>query len=242
MYKDVPAERIDAKDIERLQSMGIMVGDGDGMFRPAYSVTRGELAMVVSRLTFRLCLIEGQVLDNILPNVFTLWRSDGQGLGTGFFVSSDGYLITARHVVEGVTTCTIIDDGKSNIRCSVVVLDDEHDLALLKADAICAPLFVKTDDVYSGQHIAVIGSPRGYVDSVSQGIVSHPHRQEDPTALYVDCFQTDAAINPGNSGGPVINGRGEVLGVAVSKLINDDNVGFCIKSQYVCNLMNRFIK
>ena len=237
-FTDVSPDRWSAKDITRLVDAGLMSGYPDGIFAPAQGVTREELASVVARLTFKMCLMDG-ILNKILPAVFMLYRNDG-GLGTGFYVTTDGYIITAKHVVAGATSFTAIDNDQDNRPLQLIAVSDTHDLALLKADIlgggpIPAFLPVAKDNPYQGKHIAVIGCPKGYIDSVTQGVVSYPQRPEEPFSELHQAFQTDAAINPGNSGGPAVDGNGECVGVAVWKLsdVSVDNMAFCVRNDAV---------
>ena len=232
MFKDVSPERWSAKDIKRVASAGLIAGYPDGTFRPEQPITREEVATIISRLTFRMCLLDG-IIQKVLPCVFTLYRGDG-GYGTGFYVAPDGHLITAKHVVEGSNSFTAIDNNQDNRSAKLVAVSPRHDLALLKVDAD-TPNYLRLpsrdDAIYSGKHIAVVGSPKGYLDSVTQGVVSYPKRPAIPGSEDLTVFQTDAAINPGNSGGPAIDGNGEVVGVAVWKHADVviDNMAFCVR-------------
>lgn len=231
MFKDVEVTRWSAKDIERVAKAGLMTGDPDGKFRPADPITREEEASVLARILFRFCLMDG-IISGILPAVFTLYRNDG-GLGTGFYVSQQGHLVTAKHVVEGATSFTTIDDGQANRPARLIAVSADHDLALLTIDTQ-PPAVLKIasgDALYEGKHIAVIGSPRGYIDSLTQGVVSNSKRASSPVSDIQDVFQVDAAINPGNSGGPAVDGNGDVVGVAVWKFsdVSIDNMAFCVR-------------
>lgn len=232
MFKDVSPERWSAKDIKRVANAGLIAGYPDATFRPEQGITREEVAAIISRLTFRMCLLDG-IIQGVLPCVFTLYRSDG-GYGTGFYIAPDGHLITAKHVVEGCNSFTTIDNNQDNRSAKLVAVSPRHDLALLKVDAdtpnyLCLPN--RDDAIYSGKHIAVVGSPKGYLDSVTQGVISYPKRPAIPGSEDLAVFQTDAAINPGNSGGPAIDGNGEVVGVAVWKHADVviDNMAFCVR-------------
>ena len=168
-FKDVSIYRWSYKDIQRMTESGLMFGYPDGTFNPEGLITREEVAAIGARLTFKLCLMDG-ILSRILPAVFTLYRGDG-GYGTGFYVSSDGYIITAKHVVSGEKYFTTLDNEQSNNSAKLVAVSDIHDLALLKVNY--TPLsFLKIaadDSIYIGKHVAVIGSPKGYNDSVKIG-------------------------------------------------------------------------
>lgn len=234
MFTDVSTDRWSYKDIERLAELRVMEGYPDGTFQPEKPVSREELAAVISRVTYRICLIDF-ILPRILPAIHTLMRGDG-GLGTGFYVSQDGYLITAKHVVEGSDYFTTIDDNQPNRSAKLVAAIPDHDAALLKVDGpVPAWLQIAETPVYHGKHIAVIGSPKGYLDSVTQGIVSHPRRPEWPMSDNATTFQTDAAINKGNSGGPVVDGNGELVGIACWKQTGADvdNMAYCLRAEFI---------
>jgi S1-C subfamily serine protease len=232
-YTDLNPESVHNKDIARATEMGLMVGYGDGTFKPLQSVTREEMASVISRLSFRLCLIDW-VLPKVIPAVPTVYRADG-GLGTGFYVTQDGYMITARHVVEGSLTGLTILDSRGNLPAQVVdVGANDIDIALLKVNMSACPYlrFPTTPDaLYSGKHIACVGSPKGYSESVTQGIVSDPHREVYPGVAEIGAFQTDCPINPGNSGGPLIDGNAEVIGIALWKFadVRIDDMAFALR-------------
>lgn len=147
------------------------------------------------------------------------------GLGSGFFISESGYLITNYHVIERETAVTVsifdkTDSGyerKELKKVRIVALQPVRDLALLQIDkeeaegiAIEPVVLAEGDGVDVGSLVFAIGNPLGLERSVSQGIVSSRTR----SIGYLRFIQTDAAINPGNSGGPLFNSRGEVIGVA----------------------------
>lgn len=233
MFSDLSTDRWSYADIERLVAAGLMSGYPDGTFKPEQGITREELASVVSRLTFKMCLLSKGFIDKILPAVFTLYRGDG-GLGTGFFINDSGYLITAKHVVENEQYFTALEGP--NYSCKLVAVSPAEDIALLKATVPGIVPYLKLapdnpDTLYHGKHIAVIGSPKGYSDSVTQGVISAPRRESVPVAMSLGVFQTDAAINPGNSGGPAIDGNGAVVGIAVWKFseVSIDNMAFCVR-------------
>ena len=241
MFSDVAKNRWSANDIKRVANAGLFAGYPGGTFEPERGVTREELAAVVSRLTFRMCLLDG-IIQDVLPCVFTLYRGDG-GYGTGFYITPYGHLITAKHVVDGCNSFTTIDNNQANLSAKLLAVSPRHDLALLKVDALPPGhlhLSAGGDAIYSGKHIAVVGSPKGYLDSVTQGVVSYPRRPAAPGSDDLTVFQTDAAINPGNSGGPAIDGNGEVVGVAVWKYAetNIDNMAFCVR----CDTVREFCR
>ncbi len=147
------------------------------------------------------------------------------GLGSGFFISESGHLITNYHVVERETSITVSIFDKSGAgyerkelkKVKIIALHPVRDLALLQIDSeeaegieIKPVVLAEGDGVDVGSLVFAIGNPLGLERSVSQGIVSSRTR----SIGYLRFIQTDAAINPGNSGGPLFNARGEVIGVA----------------------------
>lgn len=234
MFPDVKG-RWSEKDVVRMAEAGFMVGYPDGTFKPVQGVTREELASVLARLTFRMCLID-YVLPKILPAVFAVVRGDG-GLGTGFYVSPSGHILTAAHVVEGANSFTVVDNGQENKTAVLVKASSIHDIALLKLTDGAPPAWLKVAEnptFYHGKHVAVIGCPKGYIDTVTQGVISHPERPSWPNDI-VGVFQTDAPINKGNSGGPVVDGNADVIGIAVWKYAEAgvDNMAFCVRHDVI---------
>ena len=135
-----------------------------------------------------------------------------RGVGSGFVLSADGYIMTNAHVVEGADELMVTLTDKRELKARVVGADKRTDVALVKIEASGLP-FVKVGDsnrVKVGEWVMAIGSPFGLDNSVTAGIVSAKARD---TGEYVPFIQTDVAINPGNSGGPLINLRGEVIGI-----------------------------
>ena len=136
------------------------------------------------------------------------------GLGSGFIISQDGYILTNAHVVEGARQVSVKLTNKREFNAKVVGADPFTDVALLKIDARDLPV-VKIGDanlIEPGEWVAAIGSPFGFENSVTVGVVSAKGRFL-PNESYVPFIQTDVAVNPGNSGGPLFSTRGEVIGI-----------------------------
>jgi len=134
------------------------------------------------------------------------------GLGSGFILSSDGYVMTNAHVVEGADEVMVTLTDKREFKAKIIGYDKRSDVAVVKINATGLPA-VKIGDVSRlrvGEWVMAIGSPFGLENSVTAGIVSAKQRD---TGDYLPFIQTDVAINPGNSGGPLINMRGEVVGI-----------------------------
>lgn len=141
-------------------------------------------------------------------------QSPTYGVGSGFIVGSDGAILTNAHVVDGASNVTVKLTDKREFKAKVVGIDKPTDIAVLKIDAKDLPT-VKldaADDVKVGEWVVAIGSPYGFDNSVTAGIVSAKSRTM-PGESYVPFIQTDVAVNPGNSGGPLFNMKGEVVGI-----------------------------
>lgn len=164
------------------------------------------------------------------------------GLGSGFFLTDDGYLITNFHVIEGETRISIevYHDKNGQLErqsykdLRIVAMNKFADLALLKVEDAGAPKFQRvllgdTDSLAQGERVFAIGSPLGLERTVTEGILSTKTRPMGGD-LYL---QTTAQINPGNSGGPLFNLRGEVIGVTNMKLTFGEGLGFAIPVEQV---------
>ena len=137
-----------------------------------------------------------------------------RGVGSGFIVSTDGYVLTNAHVVADATEVTVRLTDKREFKAKVEGVDKRTDVALLKIDATALPT-VKIGDPESarvGEWVVAVGSPFGFDNTVTAGIISAKARRL-PDETYVPFIQTDVAVNPGNSGGPLFNLNGEVIGI-----------------------------
>jgi serine protease Do len=141
-------------------------------------------------------------------------EQESQSLGSGFFISADGYIMTNAHVVESAEKITVRLTDKREFRAKVIGADKRTDVALLKIDASGLPIITRGDPnrLKVGEWVVAIGSPFGFDSSVTAGIVSAKGRSL-PRDNFVPFIQTDVAINPGNSGGPLFNMNGEVVGI-----------------------------
>ncbi|NND92320.1 MAG: DegQ family serine endoprotease [Granulosicoccus sp.] len=138
----------------------------------------------------------------------------GRGIGSGFIVSEDGYVVTNAHVVDGASMFSVTLDDRRQLTATLVGLDKATDIALLKVSATGLPVVElgDSDDVEVGEWVLAIGSPFGLDHTATQGIVSAVSRSL-PSGGYTPFIQTDVAVNPGNSGGPLFNTDGQVIGV-----------------------------
>lgn len=139
---------------------------------------------------------------------------ESRSLGSGFIVSQDGYILTNAHVVDGADEVTVRLNDKREFRARIVGSDRRTDVALIKIEATGLPVARLGDPgrLRVGEWVVAIGSPFGFENSVTAGIVSAKGRSL-PQENYVPFIQTDVAINPGNSGGPLFNMNGEVVGI-----------------------------
>jgi S1-C subfamily serine protease len=194
------------------------------------------------------------VVQRVLPSVVNVTTDqfqpgvgDGQGVGTGFVVRSDGVIVTNCHVVEGANKITVFssDDKPKQYAGRVIGGDCEHDLAIVKIDAANLPTVPlgSSSDLALGQRVIALGYALALDGgpTVTTGIISslgRTIRANDPncdqacgpngTRVYADVIQTDAAINPGNSGGPLVNLMGQVVAINSAGSAAAENIGFSI--------------
>ena len=167
-----------------------------------------------------------------LPSAVGILVSDGKtgsGVGSGFIYTADGYIVTNHHVIDGMTSIVVQIYGGKRYPATVVGTDELSDLAVLKIDAtgLIPATLGQSKDLMVAESVLAIGSPIGinYTESVSRGIVSSRRRAvkvyDDSGKLQYTLMmiQIDNAVNPGNSGGPLVNRKGEVVGVVSKKVV-----------------------
>ena len=166
--------------------------------------------------------------------------------GSGFFVSSDGYIVTNNHVVKDATEITVqLNDGRE-YPATIFGTDPRTDLAVLKIEEKNLPFltFGDSDSLKIGEWVVAIGNPFGLEATLTVGVVSAKGRQDIGIASYEDFIQTDAAINPGNSGGPLLNLDHQVIGVNTaifSKSGGYMGIGLAIPSKMVQNVISQIL-
>src|SRR5713101_253327 len=173
-------------------------------------------------------------LPHNMPKKF---NREVKGLGTGMLMDAQGHILTNHHVAGGATKIEVLLANGHTYPARLVGTDPKTDLAVIKIDAKEALPFVTfgdSDAIGVGEWVVAIGHPRGLDQTVTHGIISAKHRRgiSDPSS-YQDFLQTDAAINPGNSGGPLLNLRGEVIGInaaIASQTGGFEGIGFAIPS------------
>ena len=176
--------------------------------------------------------------DNPLMEMFRreMRRRPAEGVGSGFIVDPKGLILTNKHVVEGATRISVRLHTGEVLRGEILGEDEETDLAVVKVNTTRDLPSVKignSDDVQVGDWVLAIGSPFGLEQTVTAGIISTRERQTPTSTNFQRFLQTDAAINRGNSGGPLVNMRGEVIGVnsQIATSTGDYNgIGFALPS------------
>ncbi len=195
---------------------------------------------------------------SIVSSVYTTnyfgYGSTGQAAGTGMIVTSDGYVLTNKHVIDGATDIKIITDaGDTYENVEIVGTDPLNDVAYLKINGASDLPTVTLGDsktIAVGQPVLAIGNALGaYQNSVTQGIISGTGREVaagDSNGRNVeyltDMLQTDAAINPGNSGGPLVNAAGDVIGINTAVAGDANGLGFAIPISATKGMLNNIIK
>ena len=196
------------------------------------------------------------VAAKALPSVvsITVTASDGEGIGSGVILDTDGNILTNYHVIEDAEEIVVTLDSGDSYEAEVLGTDDSSDLAVVTLvdadDAELTPIEIgDSDDIAVGEWVMAIGSPFGNEQSVTTGIVSALYRSTaltstSGTSIYVNMIQTDAAINPGNSGGALVNSEGQLIGI--NSLIesyseSSAGVGFAIPVNYAMKIADQIL-
>jgi S1-C subfamily serine protease len=164
-----------------------------------------------------------------------------QSLGSGVIVDEDGWIVTNWHVVRPASRITVVLDDGTKFDAQYVSGDEKNDLALLKIQPkkpLTAVEIGGEGQTLLGETVIAIGNPFGFDHTVTRGVVSAKNRSwplDNPQ--FTDVLQTDAAINPGNSGGPLINVRGQLVGINMAILSEAQGIGFAIPASRVANLL-----
>ena len=204
----------------------------------------------------------GSVVEIVatFPGTTDIWGQSsggGQALGTGFVVSTDGYILTNAHVVsengQAVGTVDVIfkggDSGQTQVQGTVVGADESTDVAVIKVDPSQTPGLTPiplgdSASVKVGEPVVAIGNPQGLDFSLSTGVVSATDREmQSPNgATITGGIQTDAAINPGNSGGPLIDASGRVIGIneqIATQSGGSEGIGFAVPINTAVQVMEQ---
>lgn len=168
-------------------------------------------------------------------------------IGTGFVFHPKGYILTNEHVVsEGDRIMLRVYGKKDLVRADIIGRDRAHDIAVLRADISMPPQILRlgqAKDIHVGEWVLAIGSPLGLDNTVTVGIVSAKNRPlQISDRKYPSLIQTDAAINRGNSGGPLINLRGEVVGMNTAVSQSSQGIGFAISADILRAKVDEILK
>lgn len=156
------------------------------------------------------------------------------GSGSGIIISSDGYIVTNAHVLNGMKKFVVITHDEKTYEAEISGKDSKTDIAVIKIDAqgLVPAQFGNSDEVVQGEAVVAIGNPVGLTGTITDGIVSGVNRKvrSSYTGYEMNCIQTDAAISPGNSGGALVNMYGQVIGITSSKyaIVTTEGLGFAI--------------
>ena len=214
------------------------------------SFTEGSIAGIAEKVSKSVVSI---VTSTKATNLFGQTYSSAAA-GTGVIVTSDGYILTNKHVIDGASKVTVIlDDGTTYEDVEVVTTDPLNDIAFLKIDGVSnltAATLGDSKTISVGQQVIAIGNALGeYQNTVTAGIVSGTGRSVTAsdgtgynTETLSDMIQTDAAINSGNSGGPLVNAAGEVIGINTATSTTAENMGFAIPISSVKGMLAQLIE
>ena len=166
-----------------------------------------------------------EIAEYLQTRVVKVENSDGS-IGSGFFIDDEGTIVTNYHVIEGATSIgVVLHDGAIYEVTSIADFSPFHDVAVLNTDISGNDYLTISDEYKQGAAVYAMGSPKNYESTFTSGTISSTSR----IIGLVDCIQIDAAINPGNSGGPVVNSKGQVLGINSMIRTDAQNIGFSIK-------------
>jgi len=184
-------------------------------------------------------LTTAQIVTRVSPSVVVIQGKTASSdvLGSGFIVSKDGRIVTNLHVIKDLNTANIqLPTGEVFDSLSVLATDERRDLAIVKIAGFNLPVLElgNSDALTVGDQVLIVGTPRGLEGTVTAGILSSV--RDSGAAFKV--LQTDAAVNPGNSGGPLVNTKGQVIGVVSFKLRSAEGLNFAIPINYVRGLLN----
>lgn len=165
-------------------------------------------------------------------------------LGSGFIISSDGYIVTNDHVIRNADEINVKLHDKRTFKAKVVGRDPKTDVAVIKINTINLPFlnFADSNKIKIGQWAIAVGNPFGLNGTLTVGVISATGRSNLGIETYEDFIQTDASINPGNSGGPLLNIYGEVIGINTAIVAAGQGIGFAIPANMAKNIIDQIIK
>jgi S1-C subfamily serine protease len=210
--------------------------------RGATAVLKFMTASLLVVLTFafgQAPLTTAQIAKRVSASVVVIQGKTDSGdvLGSGFIISKDGKIVTNLHVIKDMKTANVqLASGEIFDSISVLATDERRDLAVVHVAGfdLAALDLGNSDSVTVGEPVVVVGSPRGLEGTVTAGILSSV--RDSGNGFKV--LQTDAAVNPGNSGGPLVNGKGQAIGVVSFKFLSAEGLNFAIPINYVAGLLS----
>jgi len=168
-----------------------------------------------------------------------------ESMGSGFIISSDGYIISNHHVVEGAKEIYVTLDDGTELKGELKGSDPSTDIAVIKIDGrnFKSLRFANSDDLAPGQIAIAIGNPYGLQQTITAGVVSAVGRslRAGNGRLIDDVIQTDASLNPGNSGGPLLNSHGDVIGVNTAVIASAQGICFAVSSNLASYIAGQII-
>ena len=191
--------------------------------------------------------LDDPVLRRFFPGLGEDQTRRATSLGSGVIVSSEGYVLTNNHVIEDADDILLVLSDGRRLHARLRGSDPESDLAVLKADGTDLPAitFGKLDNVQVGDAVLAIGSPFGFGNSVTHGIISALGRNQLGINRFEDFIQTDAAVNPGNSGGALVDTGGNLIGInsaIFSQSGGSQGIGFAIPVSLARNVLEQIIR
>jgi len=195
-------------------------------------------AVMLSTASGQAPLTTAQIAKRVSSSVVLIQGKTASGdvLGSGFIVSKDGKIVTNLHVIREMESASVqLATGEIFDSVTVLATDERKDLAVVQIAGFCLPALAMGDsnDISVGERVVVVGCPRGLAGTVTAGILSSV--RDSGGGLKV--LQTDAALNPGNSGGPLVNSKGQAIGVIAFKLESSEGLNFAIPINYVRGIL-----
>jgi len=227
------AQALPAQPTAAANAMGALESLESAFTQVAESVSSSVVAIRVESRRKRAAPLGGFPFGEWfgMPEGHDQYRTE-HGTGSGVVIRADGYVLTNKHVVENASYVEVVFRDGSHLQGKTIGIDDATDMAVVKVNAtrLTAARFADSSRAKPGQWVVAIGSPFGLDYTVTVGVVSAVGRGEMGANEIEDYLQTDASINPGNSGGPLVNLRGEVLGINTMIVGQGTGIGFAIPS------------
>jgi Do/DeqQ family serine protease len=201
---------------------------------------QNAITAAVAKVAPSVVTVQTEVVDQSPQDPFDVFFGRAQprtqaGLGTGFVVRKEGVIVTNAHVVAGANKVSVMARDGTVYPAKVLGADETNDIAVLKIDAksLSEVKLGNSNALAIGEWAIAIGNPFGLDNTVTVGVVSATGRADVGIATYENFIQTDASINPGNSGGPLVNLRGEVIGINTAIVATGQGIGFAIPANMV---------